>query len=87
MVLDRIFREHQLLSDFFVREALGHQPEHLFLAQCKPFGRVSLLTRTVYDYSAGFPGKEAPLDSSVKPDGDLEAERAALIEAIINTEI
>jgi elongation factor G len=45
---------------------------------------VGLLTRTVYDYSAGFPAKESPIDDSVAPDGDLEADRAALIEAIIN---
>ena len=45
---------------------------------------VGLLTRTVYDYSAGFPAKEMPVDESVSVVGDIEADRAALIEAIIN---
>jgi elongation factor G len=45
---------------------------------------VGLLTRTVYDYSAGFPAKEVPVDESVAVVGDIEADRAALIEAIIN---
>jgi elongation factor G len=45
---------------------------------------VGLLTRTVYDYSAGFPAKEMPVDHSVAVSGDIEADRGALIEAIIN---
>jgi elongation factor G len=45
---------------------------------------VGLLTRTVYDYSAGFPAKEVPVDETVAVVGDIEADRAALIEAIIN---
>jgi len=49
-----------------------------------PEALAGLLTRTVYDYSAGFPAKESPVDASTAVDGDLEAERAALIEAIIN---
>ena len=49
-----------------------------------PEALVGLLTRTVYDYSAGFPAKEAPVDESTAVDGDADAERAALIEAIIN---
>ena len=49
-----------------------------------PDALVGLLTRSVYDYSAGFPPKEAPLDGSLAAEVDVEAERAALIEAIIN---
>jgi elongation factor G len=45
---------------------------------------VGVLTRTVYDYSAGFPPKESPVDASVTVNGDIEGDRAALIEAIIN---
>jgi elongation factor G len=59
-------------------------PLYLTVGADAPEALVGLLTRAVYDYSAGFPGKEAPIESWVKPDGDLEAERAALIEAIIN---
>ncbi|MDT4939218.1 MAG: elongation factor [Pseudonocardiales bacterium] len=51
--------------------------------QC-PTALVGLLTRTVYDYSAGFPPKESEIESADLVDGDLEAARAALIEAIIN---
>jgi len=47
-----------------------------------PEALAGLLTRTVYDYSAGFPAKESPVDASTAVDGDLESERAALIEAI-----
>jgi elongation factor G len=49
-----------------------------------PNALVGLLTQTVYDYSAGFPAKESPIDESAAVDGDIDAERAALIEAIIN---
>src|SRR5579859_4889245 len=49
-----------------------------------PTALVGLLTRTVYDYSAGFPPKEAAIESPDQVDGDLEGSRAALIEAIIN---
>jgi elongation factor G len=49
-----------------------------------PTALVGLLTRTVYDYSAGFPAKERRIDSPEQVDGDVEDERAALIEAIIN---
>jgi elongation factor G len=49
-----------------------------------PEALVGLLTRTVYDYSAGFPAKEAPLETATAVDGDVDAGRAALIEAIIN---
>ena len=51
--------------------------------QC-PTALVGLLTRTVYDYSAGFPPKESPIESPGDVDGDLEASRGSLIEAIIN---
>ena len=44
-----------------------------------PTGLVGLLTGTEYDYSAGFPPKESP-DADV----DTSADRAALIEAVIN---
>jgi elongation factor G len=43
-----------------------------------------LLTRTVYDYSAGFPAKETALEASTDVEGDPDSARAALIEAIIN---
>lgn len=49
-----------------------------------PEAIVGLLTRTVYDYSGGFPAKESPVDAVTAVDGDIDAERAALIEAIIN---
>lgn len=49
-----------------------------------PDGLVGLLTRTLSDYSAGFPAKEAAVDATTAVDGDIDAERAALIEAIIN---
>jgi elongation factor G len=49
-----------------------------------PDALVGLLTRTVYDYSAGFPAKESPVDDLTAVDGDIDAARAALIEAIIN---
>jgi len=45
-----------------------------------PHALVGLLTRTAYDYSAGFP----PQPSADEPDVDLDGPRAALIEAIIN---
>ncbi len=48
-----------------------------------PEGLVGLLTRTVFDYSAGYPPKEAPLTPDVSA-GDVDGARAALIEAIIN---
>jgi len=55
-------------------------------AEAAPEALVGLLTRTVYDYSAGYPSKETPYsdDSGVSVDGDVEASRNALIEAIIN---
>ncbi|MFN2519285.1 MAG: GTP-binding protein, partial [Jatrophihabitantaceae bacterium] len=53
-------------------------------ADSVPEALVGLLSRTVSDYSAGFPGQEAPVDASLSVDGDIEAGRAALIEAIIN---
>jgi elongation factor G len=49
-----------------------------------PDGLVGLLSRTVYDYSAGFPPKEVPHSDDIAVDGDVEASRNALIEAIIN---
>jgi elongation factor G len=49
-----------------------------------PDGLVGLLSRTVYDYSAGFPPKEMPFSADVAVDGDVETSRNALIEAIIN---
>ncbi|MCU1658972.1 MAG: small GTP-binding protein, partial [Pseudonocardiales bacterium] len=49
-----------------------------------PDGLIGLLTRTVYDYSAGFPAKESPVDATVTVDGDIDTARGALIEAIIN---
>jgi elongation factor G len=49
-----------------------------------PDALVGLLTRTVYDYSSGFPPKETPVDDLVTVEGDIEADRGALIEAIIN---
>jgi elongation factor G len=51
--------------------------------QC-PTALVGLLTRTVYDYAAGFPPKELAVESPGDVDGDLEGSRGALIEAIIN---
>jgi elongation factor G len=45
-----------------------------------PHALVGLLTRTTYDYSAGFP----PRPSSDQADVDVDAPSAALIEAIIN---
>ena len=55
-------------------------------ADSAPEALVGLLTRTVYDYSAGYPPKETPYsdDSDVSVDGEVEASRNALIEAIIN---
>ena len=53
-------------------------------AEQAPDGLVGLLSRTVYDYSAGFPPKEVPYSADVAVDGDVEASRNALIEAIIN---
>ncbi|MDT4937084.1 MAG: elongation factor, partial [Pseudonocardiales bacterium] len=49
-----------------------------------PTALVGLLTRTLYDYSAGFPAKEMPVESPDQVDGDVEAGRDSLIEAIIN---
>ncbi|HJQ43319.1 MAG TPA: elongation factor G-like protein EF-G2 [Jatrophihabitantaceae bacterium] len=49
-----------------------------------PTALVGLLTRTLYDYSAGFPAKEMPVEDPSQVDGDIETERNALIEAIIN---
>ena len=49
-----------------------------------PTALVGLLTRTLYDYSAGFPAKEMPVEGAEQVDGDVESERNALIEAIIN---
>jgi elongation factor G len=49
-----------------------------------PHALAGLLTRTGYDYSAGFPAKESALDAATPVDGDIDAGRAALIEAIIN---
>jgi elongation factor G len=48
-----------------------------------PSGVVGLLTSTLYDYSAGFPPVESSADGA-DVDGDLDASRDALIEAIIN---
>jgi elongation factor G len=59
-------------------------PLYLTIGGEAPEGIVGLLTGTVYDYSAGFPAKESPLDPGTHPDGDVETERAALIEGIIN---
>ena len=42
---------------------------------------IGLLTRTVYDYSAGFPPKES---TAAPDDVEIDEPRAALIEAIIN---
>ena len=53
-------------------------------AESAPDGLVGLLTRTVYDYSAGFPSKESPYSDGISVDGDVESARNALIEAIIN---
>jgi elongation factor G len=46
-----------------------------------PTGLVGLLTRSVYDYSEGFPPRESTDGAG---EVDLDADRAALIEAIIN---
>jgi elongation factor G len=53
-------------------------------AEQAPDALVGLLSQTVYDYSAGFPPKQAPYSDDVTVDGDVESARAALIEAIIN---
>jgi elongation factor G len=53
-------------------------------AEQAPDGLVGLLSRTVYDYSAGFPPKEVAYSADIAVDGDVEASRNALIEAIIN---
>ena len=53
-------------------------------AEAAPDGLVGLLTRTVYDYSAGFPSKESPYTDDTEVDGDVESARNALIEAIID---
>jgi elongation factor G len=45
-----------------------------------PSGLVGLLSRVHFDYSDGFPPREAPLPAGI----DLEGPRGALIEAIIN---
>ncbi len=50
----------------------------------RPHALVGLLTRTVYDYSAGFPPAQSPLDDAVAVEGDVASARAALIEAIID---
>ncbi len=54
-------------------------------AASAPDALVGLLTRTVYDYSAGFPAKEAPAGRP-RPRSTVTSTptRAALIEAIIN---
>jgi elongation factor G len=52
--------------------------------EAAPEALVGLLSRTVYDYSAGFPAKQSPLEDSVAVVGDVEQARAELIEAIIN---
>ncbi len=49
-----------------------------------PSGLVGLLSRTVFDHSAGFPALERPWSDAVPVDGSVEDARAALIEAIIN---
>ncbi|HEY2166978.1 MAG TPA: elongation factor G-like protein EF-G2 [Jatrophihabitantaceae bacterium] len=59
-------------------------PLYLTVGGEAPEALVGLLTRTLYDYSAGFPPKESPLEDSINADGDVETERNALIEAIIN---
>jgi elongation factor G len=59
-------------------------PLYLTVGVEVPEALIGLLTRTLYDYSAGFPPKENPLDDSINADGDVETERNALIEAIIN---
>ncbi len=46
-----------------------------------PPALVGLLTGTTYDYSAGFPPRD---DAGATPPADLETQRGALIEAIIN---
>jgi elongation factor G len=43
-------------------------------------GLIGLLSRTRYDYSGGFPPTESPADAA-----DIEKQRDALIEAIINS--
>ncbi len=53
-------------------------------AETAPDGLVGLLTRTVYDYSAGFPSKESPYTDDTEVDGDVDSARNALIEAIID---
>ena len=53
-------------------------------AEQAPDGLVGLLSRTVHDYAAGFPPKEVPYSADVAVDGDVEASRNALIEAIID---
>ena len=53
-------------------------------AEQAPDGLVGLLSRTVHDYSAGFPPKEVPYSADVAVDGDVEVSRNALIEAIID---
>ncbi len=45
---------------------------------------VGLLTRTVYDYSGGYPPTTAPLGDSHDVVGDVSSARDALMEAIIN---
>jgi elongation factor G len=61
----------------------GQNVQPLYLATggsagVAPEALVGVLTRTVYDYSVGFPPKESPATD------DVEVPRAALIEAIIN---
>lgn len=64
------------------------QPLHLAAGPAggdgPPAALVGLLGRTVYDYAKGFPPEEKPLTPDTVTDGDVDAARAALIEAIIN---
>jgi elongation factor G len=52
--------------------------------EAAPEALVGLLSRRVYDYSAGFPAKEADLTDDVEVAGDVDDARNSLIEAIIN---
>lgn len=49
-----------------------------------PHGLAGLLTTSSYDYTGGFPPVEAPLGAAVDAAVDVQADRAALLEAIIN---
>jgi elongation factor G len=49
-----------------------------------PAALVGLLSRTVYDYSGGYPPSKSPLGAGHEVVGDVSGSRDALIEAIIN---